>query len=269
MPAHAKTFFEKLAYIFAPADSKGIGFVDRLLLGMQGADNAWAARPDVPEEKRLLDMLAGLSMKFGISPPPLIIYESGVPNAASVISGSVMVGTRLMEIMTPGQMAAVLGHELTHHIHIARDMPVTLGLPIAYGVARAKLGMKPWQSTSGREKIAYTVLDTAGLGAVVLIPRAWQRSCEFEADVESAKKTSPGQMIGALNALEDDITRTGREQNEAREKMGLPPVAYRAPNPWTSTHPPMPDRIKALQALQEKEHARARGEQVFSADVLR
>jgi len=244
------TFLQKLGYIFAPADSKGVGFFDRLvLIGALGADDAWRARADQPAEKFLSDTVAKLSAKMGISPPPqIIVYKSDVPNAASIVSGNIVIGSNILEIMTPGQIEAVMGHELSHHRHRGRDMPILLGIPLAYDVISEVLRAQMWRSSSPTSKIAVATAHTVGLyGANVVLPMGYMRQLEFEADKEGAWFTGrPQDMRGALEALE----RRGSQLQEERKKANPTLQPKRPPRWYELSHPPTPQRLERLNRLE-------------------
>src|ERR1044072_1579398 len=132
------TLGDKLRYIFAPADAKGVGFFDRLVLATRlGTEDAWMARPEVEREKYLIDLAAALSPKMGITTPPqIIMYRSDYPNAASTMAGRGLMASSVFDIMTPPEVKALLAHELSHHRHKGRDALVMWGAPIGYCAGR-------------------------------------------------------------------------------------------------------------------------------------
>lgn len=258
MAEQKKTFLEKLRYIFAPADAKGVGFFDRLALtALLGAQDAWMARPDDPKEKQVLDAVAGLAPRMGVSrPPKIIIYQSNVPNAASILTGSVVVGTNLMEIMNPGQIEAVLGHELAHHRHRPRDLPALLGTPLAYDVGMEFIRPGLMRGAGPNQRLAFAAVESVGWGAAnFLAPLAYMRSLEFEADREGARFTGRTQdMIGALEALDKRINEIHKEKQAQK-----PMTAAKTPPVWMKylrTHPPTSERIARLMALDDTSDSR-------------
>lgn len=241
---------EKLGQIFAPADAKGVSFIDRFVLYLLlGADDVWVARPENPAEKKLMDVVADMSLKMNIAKPPrLVIYTSPKPNAASLATGSIAVGTAMFEVMTPPELEAVIGHELAHHRHRSRDLPVMLGIPLVYDAASSAIaGSNPYRNMSRQSRLAYRAADSVGLLATnVLIPLAYTRSIEYEADKEAAEYTGrPQDMIGALKALE----RRSRIINELRNKPARQESSW---SQYFQTHPPTASRIERLQQQEQQ-----------------
>ncbi|MDE3060542.1 MAG: M48 family metalloprotease [Pseudomonadota bacterium] len=255
MVARRKSFLDKLLYVVAPGDARGVGFFDRMVLAATGAEDAWAARRSDPREARVMDMVAAQSARAGMKPPKLIVYQSHVPNAFSIYSGNLAVGTNLLDIMTPQQVAAVMGHELAHHSHIGRDASVTLGLPMAGGAAVAGAVPYAWRNRSAKNRLAFVAAATAGLGACMVLPRAWQRSCELEADQESVEKFGhrPEAMAGALESLQQRMA----ELHKNRPPSSMPQVV----RDLLATHPPLKLRIDLLK---RKAEAQQRGDQAFA-----
>lgn len=254
-----RTFFQNLGYIFNPPDARGVGLLDRCVLTRLGVDNAWQARPEVPAEKHLIDSTAALSRRMGIATPPkVLLYDSAIPNAASLITGSLLVATNLMDIMTPGQVDAVMGHELSHHRHRGRDVPVTLGLPLAYDALTLGVGWKNLGVMDPKSRLAFSTISSIGVGATnIVIPRAWQRNSEYEADWEGATATGrPGDMAGALEALGRRIQQLRLEAAMRPETKSERPLrtAPHAESIWeriTRTHPPMSSRIARMRQLEK------------------
>jgi heat shock protein HtpX len=242
MTAHKRTFLEKLGYIFAPADADGLGFFDRLFLTLHlGDQKAWLARPEVPAEKQLIDTVEALCARMHIDKlPKIFILDSPVPNAASVVGGSIVINTNSMQILEANEMEALLAHELSHHRHAGRDVPVTLGLPWAYNIGSAVMRSKIGANLD--KQLAFSKVDSVGLIATNrLIPMAWMRRNEFEADFEAALATNPKYMSAALEVLEKRIAQL------------VPPRlnAMRMKDSYFSTHPPTPRRLDLLKRMEK------------------
>ena len=99
------------ASLLAAAGAYAVG--DRALLGMLGA-RQYALAED-PLLRSTVDRLAG---KVGIAPPRLQLLDDGFPRAFVVgrnpRSSTLAVSTGLMTALTPGELDAVLAHELAH-----------------------------------------------------------------------------------------------------------------------------------------------------------
>ena len=253
---HRKSFSERMSYVFSPREKKGTTFTDRLILQLLGAEDAWQPRLDVPHEKLLIDMAAEMSRKMGLSyTPPILIYKSDRPNAASLMNGKIVFGTNLMETLTPDQVKAVIAHELAHHRHRARDWTLRLATTAAAvlgitAVARFNrgpseeketigLGKKFWRWITGKDKrfighyrTKVILEDAAIIVGADLVGKTHQRMLEYEADREAGIYSKPGDMIGALEGLRDrmhqlsphiqgEIVTTPLPPN-TEIKMGLP-----------------------------------------------
>ena len=86
---------------------------DRALLGMLGA------RPfALAEDPLLRSTVDRLSAQLGVLPPKLHLMDDGFPRACVVGRGprsaTVAVSTGLLTALTPGELEAVLAHELAH-----------------------------------------------------------------------------------------------------------------------------------------------------------
>lgn len=250
MSIQTPSFRDRLKFIFTGKDGAGVGFFDRFVLGgMLGAQGAWVARPDDKREKMVLDILEDLSKERGIATPKLIVYKSDIPNAASIASGNVVIGTNLMDIMTPDQIRAVMGHELSHHRHRSRDLPVMLGMPIAYDVAREVVYHKMENAGMKDKKyaVAFAVVDGVGLVAAnIALPLAYMRSLEYEADKEGAELGQPKHMIGALESLQKRSHQILKERNPH-----FKPHKQSGWMSWLNSHPPTASRIERLKAMEE------------------
>ncbi len=209
-------------------------------------------------EAWLVDVVRKHAQKAGIGMPEVAIYE-GEPNAfatgASRNSALVAVSTGLLQSMSKEEVEAVLGHEIGHVANgdmvtmtliqgVMNTFVVFLSRVIGWVVDRVILknesdapGMGYW--------VSVIVLDIA-LGFLAAIVVAWfSRQREFRADAASANLMgSPRPMINALARL------GGMEPGELPQQvkaMGInsSPSGMLA---LFSTHPPIEQRIAALQA---------------------
>jgi heat shock protein HtpX len=213
--------------------------------GSENADARW-----------LVDTVRRLAEKAGIGMPEVAVYD-GAPNAfatgAFKNSALVAVSTGLLQSMNREEVEAVLGHEVAH---VANGDMVTLtliqgvvntfviflsrivGFVVDRAVFRTERGTGPG--------FFITVMVSQILfGILASIIVAWfSRRREFRADAGSASYLgSPRPMINALARL------------GSAEKPEMP-AAVRAfgisdrPSWFAlfSTHPPLEDRIAALQA---------------------
>lgn len=215
-------------------------------------------------ESWLVETVAKQAKILGIGMPEVGMFNAAEPNAfatgMSRNSALVAVSTGLLERMRPEEVEAVLGHEMSH---VANGDMVTMGLlqgvvntfvyflaTIAgYIVDRALFR----SSDDDRGGVGPAYYITQMLAQIVLsilatiIVMAFSRWREYRADAGGAKLAGAQGMINALRALQ-----------RAHEPQDLPgelaafgisgSIGGGLSNLFLS-HPPLEDRIKALEAL--------------------
>jgi heat shock protein HtpX len=204
----------------------------------------------------LVETVKKLSQKAGIGMPEVAIYE-GEPNAFATgafrDSALVAVSSGLLNSMSRDEVEAVLGHEIGH---IANGDMVTLTLiqgvvntfviflsrVIGYIVDRMILKNDRGQ---GIGYFATVIVSQILLGFIASMIVAWfSRRREFRADAASASLLgSPQPMVSALQRL------GGLVPGALPEAMKASGISA-GPGGWGalfSTHPPMEQRIAALQ----------------------
>lgn len=213
--------------------------------------------PASSTEAWLVNVVQTLAQRAGIGMPEVAIYN-GEPNAfatgAFKNSALVAVSTGLLESMTKEEVEAVLGHEVAH---IANGDMVTMaliqGVVNTFVVFLARVVGYFVDSFLSRDEedhrpgIGYMVTVIIceilfGIAASMIV--AWfSRQREFRADAGSAHLLGNRQpMINALARL------GGMEPGELPKSMAAAGISDKAG--WGalfSTHPPMEDRIAALQ----------------------
>ena len=213
--------------------------------GTEGTNQYW-----------LVDTVRRLAERAGIGMPEIAVYE-GEPNAFATgafrNSALVAVSTGLLESMSREEVEAVLGHEIGH---VANGDMVTLTLIqgvlntfviflsrlIGYIVDRLILRNERGQG------IGYFVTVFASqivLGILASMIVAWfSRRREFRADAASAN------LLGSPRPMVNALARLGGMQ------PGALPASFQASGinnrpGWGalfSSHPPIEERIAALQA---------------------
>jgi heat shock protein HtpX len=214
------------------------------------------AQPSNADEKWLVDTVKKLADKSGIGMPEVGIFE-GDPNAfatgAFKNSALVAVSTGLLQNMTHEEIEAVLAHEVAH---IANGDMVTMALiqgvmntfvvflsrVVGYAVdsflrkndsENTGPGMGYWITT--------IVLDIV-LGFLAAIVVAWfSRQREFRADAGAA------QLMGRKQPMMNALARLGGLHTaELPKSMAAMGIAGGIGQLF-STHPPIEERIAALQ----------------------
>src|SRR5467141_581213 len=212
--------------------------------------------PEGAHEQWLVATVRRLADKANIGMPEVAVYE-GAPNAfatgAFKNSALVAVSTGLLESMSREEVEAVLGHEITH---VANGDMVTLtliqgvlntfvfflsrvvGYIVDKAVFRTERGVGPgFYITMIACQIVFGILAS-------IIVFWFSRQREFRADAGSARLLgTPRPMIGAL-------TRLGSMQPGALPQS-IATAGVNGSRGWAalfSSHPPIEERIAALQA---------------------
>ena len=212
----------------------------------QSADEAW-----------ILETVRRLSEKAGIAMPEVALYE-GEPNAFATgafrDSALVAVSSGLLQGMTREEVEAVLGHEIAH---IANGDMVTMTLiqgvlntfvvfisrVVGYAVDSALRKNDEENTGPGMGYyITSLVLDLV-LGFVASMIVAWfSRQREFRADSGSA------QLLGSKQPMINALARLGHMQAGALPSSVAAMGITGGLGKLFATHPPLEERIAALQA---------------------
>ncbi len=207
-------------------------------------------------ERWLVATVQRLATKGNIGMPEVAIYE-GEPNAfatgAFKNSSLVAVSTGLLSSMTKEEVEAVLAHEVAHIVNgdmvtltliqgVVNTFVVFFAKIVGYFVDRVLL-----KNDRDGPGIGYYVADIAAqivFGVLASIIVAWfSRKREFRADAGSAALMgSPQPMIKALARL------GGMAPGELPKSMAASGISDKPGfMALFSTHPPMEERIAALQ----------------------
>ena len=229
-------------------------FSDRLVLRM------YRAREVTREEAPVLyDMIDRLRQRAGLPMPRVAIAEQEQPNAfatgRSPTHAVVAVTSGLLAQLPPGEIEAVLAHELAHIKN--RDMlimTVAAGLAAAIGFLPRLIFFGGGRDDEGHAHpiIGLALLLLAPLGAMI-IQLALSRRREFEADRVGAEILGrPQPLANALQRLDALAQRIPMELVPAAAPLAQvnPLAAHRGGmGALFSTHPPTEQRVAALLAL--------------------
>jgi len=208
----------------------------------------------------LYQTVESLSRKAGLPMPEVGIYDSPEVNAfatgPSKKRSLVAVSSGLLRGMRREEVEGVLAHEVSH-IQNGDMVTMTLiqGVVNAFVIFFARLIANIIRQAVD-EKMSYLVffittlvLDIA-LGILGMMVVAWfSRAREFRADAGAATLSSRGNMIAALQRL---------QQNKGLVDDSQPQLATMKINggkkfmSMISTHPPLEARIAALQNIQPR-----------------
>jgi len=231
-------------------------FSDRLVLW---STRARIVAPDeYPELHRMVERLAG---EAGIPKPRIAVMQSPVPNAfatgRSPKHAVVAVTDSILRVLSPGELEAVLAHELSHVKN--RDV---LTLTLASFLAMlAALIMNNFLFAAMFSRNRESPWIIAGIVAIIvyfvsqLLILALSRYREFAADRGSAYITGrPRDLISALQKISnkmDNVPRQAKQQVESANAFFIiPALSGRTLMELFSTHPPLEKRIANLEQVE-------------------
>lgn len=214
-------------------------------------------QPQNQTEKWLLDVVTKQAQQAGIGMPEVGIFQAPVANAFATgmnrNNALVAVSTGLLQSMTPDEVEAVVGHEVSH---VANGDMVTMALMqgvlntfvyffatiIGYIVDRALSGNNE-RSGVGMGYYLVQMIAQVALGFLASMLVCWfSRKREFRADAGGASLAGSQKMIGALRALQ-----RGHEAEELPGQFAAFGINGGGIQKLFMTHPPLEERIAALQ----------------------
>ena len=209
-----------------------------------------------PSERWLVETVRDLAARADLKMPEVAIYP-GEANAFATGAfrnhALVAVSTEIMGKMSKEELRAVLGHEMSH---VANGDMVTLSLVqgvlnscvifFSHVLASVLAGMfgrgnGRRRGNSGSYLIARLIQMPLGILASLVVC-GYSRRREFAADAGSAKLLgSPFPMISALRRL------GGLKPGDLPDSLKAFGVSARPKSSLFATHPPLEERIAALQ----------------------
>ncbi|MHB8508347.1 MAG: M48 family metallopeptidase [Candidatus Dormibacteria bacterium] len=235
-----------------------------LVLGKTTVLAISGARPADPAQyAQLHNLIESIAIGAGLPKPEVYIIDDPTPNAfatgLSPKASAVTVTTGLLQMMNREELEGVLGHEMSHIRN--HDVRVVLIVATMVGLA-ALLASLLWRgmfSLRRMDERAAVVLIVAGLlmavvGLIVgpLMQLALSRSRESLADASCVELTrNPAGLLQALQKI--------AQNDKPLAKFNHTTAAMFIDNPlehhkhWLhnlfDTHPPIEERIAALQAI--------------------
>ncbi len=222
------------------------------------------------ENPTLFRVVRDVAQKAGIPMPRVGIVQSQQPNAFATGRGPskavVCATSSILQVLTPDELEAVIGHEIGHVVHrdvLMSSVAATMAGAISYIGTIAMWSM--WFGGGGKKNGNPLLL----LAAIVLIPMGAtfvrlgiSRGDEYNADEYGAKLTrNPAGLISALQKISNKAqTRpiSGRGNGGGQGQGPAPATASLwIVNPFRgsslmelfSTHPSMPHRIERLKKV--------------------
>jgi heat shock protein HtpX len=219
----------------------------RVITGNEGADEAW-----------IVNTVRKFADQAGIGMPEVGVFE-GEPNAfatgAFKNNALVAVSTGLLQGMTRDEVEAVIGHEVAHIANgdmvtmtliqgVMNTFVVFLSRVVGY-LVDSFLSRGEQRSGPGIGYFVTTIVLDILLGFVAAIIVAWfSRRREFRADAGAARLMGKKQpMINALARLGGMVP---GELPKGLQTAGITSGVGKL----FSTHPPIEERIAALQSAQ-------------------
>lgn len=211
------------------------------------------------DDPRYFQIVRELAENAKIPMPKLYIINDDAPNAFATgrdpEHACIAATTGLFEVMDNRELAAVMGHELSHvkNYDIRINMIVfglvaVVGLMSDFGMRVLLYGKRDREENSpiGALFAFLTIILSPVIASLVQMGISRQR--EYLADASSANITgSTDDMINALRKLEIH-TRPMHQQNIATESMYIAnPLAKSVLSRLFSTHPPLEARIERLE----------------------
>ena len=247
------------ALIFAGVMNFGVyWFSDRIVLAMYRAQEVSEA-----EEPVLYRIVRELTLRGGLPMPKVYIIPQDAPNAFATgrnpEHAAVAVTTGIKGLLSEEELKGVLAHELSHIGH--RDILIgTIAATIAGAIgwiatmARwgALFGGGDDREGGGMAQFAVMiVLTTLASLAALLIQMAISRSREYLADEGGARLAgNPLFLSRALAKLDAKAQRIPMEANPSTAHMFIVnPLRGGGVMRLFSTHPPMEERIRRLEAM--------------------
>ena len=214
------------------------------------------------EEPVLYSITRDLTMKAGLPMPKVYIMENDTPNAFATgrnpSHAAVAATSGILRLLTREELSGVIGHELAHIQN--RDILIsTISATIA-GAISYLAHMAQWAAMFGNSRnderggnpIALIAMMIITPLAAMIIQMAISRSREYGADEGGAKITgNPLSLANALRKLEYGNKRIPMAvPSEATAHMFIvSPLSGGSFLKLFSTHPPIEERIKRLEAM--------------------
>jgi heat shock protein HtpX len=232
-------------------------FSDKIVLSMYGAREVSEA--DYPD---FYSMIRQLAISAGMPMPKVYLIESDTPNAFATgrdpEHAAVAATTGILRILSREELMGVMAHELTHVRN--RDILISSIAATIAGAVTYLAHMAQWAAMFGGGRDS----DDEGGGvfgmilmailapiAAMLIQMAISRSREFGADTGGAEISgNPLYLAGALRKLEMANQQIPMDANPATAHMFIVnPLSGGGMLALFSTHPPLEERIRRLEAM--------------------
>jgi heat shock protein HtpX len=237
-------------------------FSDKIVLKMYGGQEVTAN--DDPE---LYGLVRDLAMRANLPMPRVYVIPEETPNAFATgrnpQHAAVAVTHGIRRILNKRELAGVLGHELSHVANrdiLVSTIAATLAGAISYLAQMAQWAMifggnRDRDEEGGGNIVSLIVMMVVAPLAAMLIQMAVSRSREYGADAGGAQITGdPLALASALKKLHLGAQRIPLEASPAAANATahmfiVNPLTAGGMAALFSTHPPMDERIRRLEAM--------------------
>jgi heat shock protein HtpX len=232
-------------------------FSDRIVLSMYGAREV--QEHEAPE---LYGMVRSLAVKAELPMPKVYIIQNDTPNAFATgrnpEHGAVAVTTGILRLLNRNELLGVLAHEMSHIKH--RDILIGSIAATFAGAISTLASMAQWGAILGGGSsddeegggiLGTFVFSIIASLAATLIQLAISRSREYLADQGGAQLAGdPRYLASALYKLHRGVEQIPMQANPATAHMFImSPLRGGVAMRLFSTHPPMEERIRRLNAM--------------------
>ena len=227
--------------------------IAKMAMGVKLVDG----RTGSPEVDWLHRTVARLAQQAQLPMPEVGVYDSAEVNAfatgPSKSRSLVAVSSGLLRSMRQDEIEGVLAHEIAH-IQNGDMVTMTLiqGVVNAFVLFLSRI-IASIVRQAVDERYAYllsmvvTIVLDIVLGIIGMMVVAWfSRAREFRADAGGAALAGRGQMISALRRLQS----TKQLVDTSQPEMATLKISGRRAMALFSTHPPLEERIRALETNQ-------------------
>jgi heat shock protein HtpX len=231
-------------------------FSDKMVLRMYRAQEVTEA--EAPDLYKIVRML---SQKAHIPMPKVYMINQDQPNAFATgrnpEHAAVAVTTGIMRILSPDELAGVIGHELSHITHrdiLISTIAATIAGAISYLAQMAQwaaiFGMRG-DDDEGGSPIAALAMMIVGPIAALIVQMAISRSREYLADEGGARLAgNPHLLANALRKLSYASQKIPMNASPATSHMFIVnPLSGGGLVKLFSTHPPIEERIARLETM--------------------
>jgi len=248
-----------IAFVFAMMMNFGsYWFSDKIVLAMYKAKELTPT--EAPKIHQMVDELA---QRGGLPKPRIYMIPSETPNAFATGRNPehavVAVTQGIVRLLNPEELKGVLAHELGHVKNrdiligsIAATLAGVVMMLASMARFAAIFGIGGSDDDDGGNIFGLILMSILAPLAAMLIQMAISRSREFLADQTGARLAgNPRSLASALEKLATASKRIPmKEASQATAHMFIVnPLSGGGFTKWFSTHPPVEERVRRLQAM--------------------